>query len=488
MGVRGLAGKVHRQFLTSLDGRCVRGAHILVDGPNVAYPLESELDQNAVTSPYNEYLNTLDKFIDSLVALEPAAVTFYFDGGWPEAKTPVRFERARNKLKRPTPRVVTAVSFTCVYLKKHRPDIRVELVAGEAEEAIISDIVRMSEQTRTDLSGEPEHQDTTSSESASEVVAKQRKPLVLVVSDDSDFFRYTGISNTVDVHVLPFSKNYFCKNPVNLKSILLTPSVLNMVTPSLRIPARVIDTASSFPEYALDKTQDFLLNILSHKSFVQTLPTFDEVKSMPPCWLCGRIYRSYAYSVLIRDHGTSALEKCKYLQEAYRIGVDYTISAIGISVDDIKGYEEHLDPFLSDTDGLIEAIINEIQRNPGPGYEKSRDSTMMHGLESHLKAVFGIICHPGGSSRKRGTTNSDRASPLVIPRHYNLETRQLHSKVLATLYSIMLLESALQRQILANRSLVDCTLNTNANLLQYWLNHASDHLDSLDVELGQLKI
>jgi hypothetical protein len=475
MGIRGLSKFVHNRYLKPLDTKSVKDAHILVDGPNFAYFVITLLDSKAVNSPYHEFVSTLDKLLDSLVSLEPAAITFYFDGACPQDKVAVRFNRASDKIDQPELRVCHAVPFTSIYLREHRPEVGVQLVAGEAEDAIVSDILRAQRRIGT-------------KQFDREIVDSEQCPRrMLVLSNDSDFFRYTGLGGKMlDVRILPLSKCEFLE-PAALKSVKLTPSLSHAIYPQARLPARTLDMQNLFPEYILDKTLDFLNNLLGHQDFVATLPVYYEDRSMPPCWLAGTLYRSYAYTVLIRRHGTLEMQKLRHVREAYRIGDEYSMALIDIRLDDLTNYsyENSLEPFLSaGYSGLVDAVIYEVQNNPGPAFGKPNDSATICGLKRHLTAVFGAARHPGEATSE----NRSDYGEIKIPKYYSLETRQLHAQIMACMYSLMLLESALKRQFLPDRLLPMCTLNTNANLLQYWIDRETDAMAMLDEDLENLTI
>lgn len=438
MGVPGLTRAIHGKFLKKLDNSLVKGADILVDGPNLAFHLESQLDPFAVEAPYENYVNLLDQFVDAILSLEPASITLYYDGGCPEDKVPVRMERARARLNGEPRRAYHSVPFSYSYFSRFRGDeVQVKLVPGEAEDAIISDIMRADSERHASDDG-----------SGKKLNAK------LILSSDSDFFRYTGLPQKFDVHVLPLWRCTF--KPPRLYSVRMGPGVVKTVRRHLHMRSKVFDTACLYPEYQLDAVQGFLICILTHKSFLRTLPVYDEVQIMPPCWDAGRLFRSYAYTLLIRRHGTAKLKRLRTLKEVYRQGSEYKVGTIDIFLDETSNYDykANLEPFLTNIDTVIAAVIHEVLHSLGPAYGLDSDCWVAKGIESHLRAVFGLERHP-----KRAD----------IPQDYADDTKQIHAQILATLYSIMFLENVLQREILRDRPFVTCFVNTNANLLEYWM-------------------
>lgn len=454
MGIRGLASRIHGRFLSALDPSTVVGSKILIDGPNLVKLLSSRLPQNVTSPRYNAYVSALNKSIDALLSLKPESITFYFDGGTPEDKTATRIARKQSSLRAPPAPIYLVDTFACMHLQRFRKDVNVKLVAGEAEDAIVSDLV-----------------------AAGKNASGQESKKIFVVSDDSDFFRYDPIPQSPQVHVLPPSVcNFTTDRSLKLSSVQLTPAIAGAVGPPDILEAREVDLACQYPQYQMDKVQDFLNDVSQHKSYTIVLLPFPEDWSMPPCWLVGQTWRSYAYSVLIQRHGSEDAKGLETVKEAYRIDAKYGKTEIPLLRDDkaMAEYKAKIEPIIENADTLIDAIIDEIITRPGPAYKESRDSVVCRGIKNHLRATFGLIEYPEAATKPRGVR------PLTF---------QTHAQILAAIYSIAFLECTLQQEILPDKLFIASFLRTNPSLLQYWINEARSAA-STDItnELEKLRI
>ncbi|CAN6659644.1 hypothetical protein TRVA0_031S01596 [Trichomonascus vanleenenianus] len=390
-------------LIVRIDPKDLKDCDIIIDGPSLAYYICDDAIKPGVMPEYGSYKLFRDhaiEVIEGILKLSPRRVRVYFDGFLPEEKYGIRDQRSRtaiserNRVFRPS--FASTMLYQLLY-EEYKTDLDLlKFVADEADEAVAADVTG---------------------------------PNVVVLSSDSDFYAYKFTPQ--DVRLVNLRGADFTSEPPLIEGVTLsqktTLSLVNVC--HRRDPPKHVRESILGPECLVPRVHEFANGMMQFGSLVSYMPVIKEVVSMAPAFEVGRLYRSWAYTAIIRRLRAPKANKVK---EYYRVGSSFACKPLDIFLDERPeddplnyDYEEEYWDALSDREGLISELVREVTETRGgiSNFEPIVRKYLTTAFDDDLTEEEPVL----------RISQSQLITPKLV---------QTFARLQAALFSIMFLESA----------------------------------------------
>lgn len=404
MGVRGLSATASGR-VSLRDEDELKQCHVLVDGPNFAY-FFCQPEYGGLGN-YLSFKKFLVEALEGLAKLDCRSVDFYFDGFLPRKKMDTRMERSQLKASRGMMVPSLATNLLLETLAAEYPNYGMHVMADEADGAIAYEAAQLQKNGKK----------------------------VLIFSNDSDFFTYGELGSSVLIS--PLYRGDLRMSPRPVVRAVEVPQVFRSVGSRDRKMVRSpnescldLYTSSSHDSCHLLRSHEFL-NVYDHYNKLDFhLPILFESTNEPSCWQVGKLYRSFAYTLLLRRYLEKKRKKESVMSvtEYYRTGINFRGHKLSIfrdisQQDDFYNYAAELESVFTSIEGIVDDLIREITETEGPGFQLDEDHPTIEGIRQFLLNFF-----------------NGKAANVKLDSSY-CPDRQLFAKVLAAIYSLKLLSS-----------------------------------------------